>query len=69
MSASTHQECFFYVSLEAYILQVSYFEVYLDKIRDLLDGTFQVSCRYHSVPDVNKMISSTYNAYFLSPPQ
>lgn len=26
------------VSLRTFVLQVSYFEIYLDKIRDLLDG-------------------------------
>lgn len=60
---------FFNVSLEAFASQVSYFEVYLDKIRDLLDGTSQVSCRYHSDPGASEMISFTHDADFLSPPQ
>lgn len=70
MLSNVSQVFFFLnVSLEAFALQVSYFEVYLDKIRDLLDGTFQVSCRYHSDPGANEMIWFTHDADFLSPPQ
>lgn len=39
MSASTRRNVG-EVSLGAFALQVSYFEIYLDKIRDLLDGMF-----------------------------
>lgn len=44
------------VSLCAFVLQVSYFEIYLDKIRDLLDGMYGVN--HQTDPVTETMIHS-----------